>query len=196
MRASRSPIVERTLTLSAGDEQQLRRRVERWAHRFFGLSERDVEDCYQAAWLRVMQKVQSGCPVRNLEHFLRWEVGNSWKMELRRRQRRPSVHLESSSEGSLEHAVAPDAAEEVERLEDARFLLELLASMEPRRQRVLLLRNAWGLAPDEVCRLLAISRRTYREEHAQALREIHRGRASRSTAAASQLAERPGSSAA
>ena len=107
-------------------------------------------------------------------------------MELRRRQRRPSAHLESCSEGSLEHAVAPDAAEEVERLEDARLLLELLASMEARRRRVLLLRNAWGLAPDEVCRLLAITRRTYREEHAQAIREIHGRRASRSTAAVSQ----------
>ena len=175
MTASRVPNSMReqpTLTLSARDEQELRRRVERWAHRFFGLSERDVEDCYQAAWLRVMQKVQSGCLVRNLEHFLRWEVGNSWKMELRRRQRRPSITLENCSETALDNALAPDAADEVERLEDARLLLELVASMDARRRRVLLLRDAWGLVPAEVCRLLGISRRTYREAHAQARTEI------------------------
>ncbi len=176
MTASGAPNLMReqaTLTLSARDEQELRRRVGRWAHSFFGLSERDVEDCYQAAWLRVMQKVQRGRPVRNLEHFLRWEVGNSWKMELRRRQRRPSIALEHCSEAALGNALAPDAADEVERLEDARLMLELVTSMTPRRRRVLLLRDACGVAPAEVCRLLGISRRTYREEHAQALKEIH-----------------------
>ena len=162
-----------TLTLSASDEQELRRRVERWARRFFGLSERDVEDCYQAAWLRVVQHVHSGSEVRNLEHFLRWEVGNSWKMELRRRQRRLTTGLEAYSEGALGDALAAAAADEVERLEDARLLLELVASMTPRRRRVVLLRDAWGLEPAEVCRLVGISRRTYREEHAQALKEIH-----------------------
>lgn len=94
MNAPQAPIIAReqpTLTLGAREEQQLRRRVERWAHRFFGLSDSEVEDCYQSAWLRVVEHVREGRPVRNLEHFLRWEVGNSWKMELRRRQRRPSV---------------------------------------------------------------------------------------------------------
>lgn len=69
-------------------------------------------------------------------------------MELRRRRRRPSVGLEGCAESALPNMLAPDAAEEAERLEDARLLLELLGSMDMRRQRVLLLRGAWGLAPN------------------------------------------------
>jgi len=158
------------LTLRARDEQRLRRRVGSWAYWFFGLSDSEVEDCYQSAWLRVMEHVRSGRQVRNLEHFLRWEVGNSWKMELRRRRRRPSVAFEDCAAGALGSALAPDVAEQVERLAD---LLDLVGGMELRRRQVLLLRDVCGLAPAEVCRLLGISRRTYRNEHGEALKEIY-----------------------
>ncbi|MGI8944756.1 MAG: sigma-70 family RNA polymerase sigma factor [Thermoleophilaceae bacterium] len=160
---------ESTLGLDARDEQQLRRRVGCWAHRFFGLTDSEVEDCYQSAWLRVMEHARAGRAVRNLEHFLRWEVGNSWKMELRRRQRRPSVGFDDCPAGALRDALAPDTAEQVERRAD---LLALIGTMNPRRGQVLLLRDGCGFSPAEVCRRLGISRRAYREEHAEAIKEI------------------------
>ena len=176
MKAAQAPIAlagRGTLTIRANEEKRLRRRVRSWARGFLGLNDRDFDDAYQAAWLRVIEYLRSGRPVRNLEHFLRWEVANSWRMELRRRKRRPAVRLEGCREEMLANASAPDVAEQAERIGDARLLLELIGSMDVTRKQVLLLRNAWGLSPGEVCRLLGISRRTYREEHAGAFKEIH-----------------------
>lgn len=167
-----SPITreQATATLGAREERQLRGRVGRWARWCFKLSENDFEDCYQGAWLRMMEHLRAGRPVRNLEGFLRWEVANRWKMELRRRRRRPSVAFDDCPEGALDNALGPDPAEQVQRRAE---LLELVGSMEPRRRQVLVLRNACGHTPAEVCRLLGIARHAYREEHAEALNEIY-----------------------
>lgn len=158
------------MTIRATEEKRLRRRVRSWAHGFLGLNDREFDDAYQAAWVRVIEYLRSGRPVRNLEHFLRWEVANSWKMEFRRRRRRPSVPLDDCPVRALDNALAPDPAEQVEHRAE---LLELIGSMELRRRQVLLLRDACGHTPAEVCRVLGITRHVYREEHAEAIKEIH-----------------------
>lgn len=61
-----SPKAITHLTLSPRDEEQLRRRVGQWARRFLGLSDRDFEDPYQTAWVRVMKYTRAGRPIRNL----------------------------------------------------------------------------------------------------------------------------------
>ena len=176
MKAAQAPTTvarKRIVMLRTEQQERLRRRVRTWARGFLGLTDGEFDDAYQTAWLRVMEHLTADRHIRNLEHFLRWEVANSWRMELRRRKRHPTVRLEMCPEERLGSGLAPDAAAHMERIENARLLLELIGSMEATRRQVLLLRNAWGLSPGEVCRLLGISRRTYREEHAGAFKEIH-----------------------
>lgn len=102
---------------------------------------------------------RSGGKVRNLEQALRWEIGSAWHGECRRRHRHPTAPLEHAPETILARHPGPDAAERAESIEAARHLLMAAAAIPARQWRVLLLRKVSGLAPDQVCDALAISRR-------------------------------------
>lgn len=157
-------------SLTAKREEALRREASGWARRFYGLPEGEVDDAVQTAYLNLLERERKHPgQVRDLKGALSWEVSNSWRMELRRRGRRPSVPLEECPESI--HPVS-DPAAQAEATEAARTLFELVGSMPQRRRQVLLLRDAWGLSPQDVCRQLGISRRTYREEHARGLKEL------------------------
>jgi hypothetical protein len=112
--------------------------------------------------------------VRNLEHALRWGIHNSWLEECRRRRRRPTAPLDETSPTAYRSQAPPDPAEQVERLESARYLFEAVGTIDELSWRVVLLRRVWGLSPAEVCSTLGISRRTYRTEHARALTLIYK----------------------
>ena len=108
--------------------------------------------------------------MRNLEHALRWEVGNAWRQELRRR--RPVRPLEETSESELARADRrPGVHEQVEQVDAARYLLQ---AAHPRRVQVLLLREVYGLSTDEICDRLAISEATVRRDRVAALADIRR----------------------
>jgi RNA polymerase sigma factor (sigma-70 family) len=158
------------LALSAAEECQLRRRLRRWARRFFGLADDEFAEAYQQAWERLILLDRRGRPVRNLEHALRWEVGNAWRQELRRR--RPVRALDETSECELARADRrPSVHERVEQVDVARYLLQ---ATHPRRIQVLLLRDVCGLTTDQICDRLGISEATARRDRATALADIRR----------------------
>lgn len=156
--------------LSAAEELRLRRRVRRWAGRFFGLTDDEFAEAYQQAWERLVLLARRGRPVRNLEHALRWEVGNAWRQELRRR--RPVRSLDETSECELARADRrPGVHDQVEQVDAARYLLR---AAHPRRVQVLLLREVCGLTTDEICARLGISEATVRRDRAAAVADIQR----------------------
>lgn len=148
----------------------MRRRVRRWAGRFFGLTDEEFAEAYQQAWERLVVLTRRGRPVRNLEHALRWEVGNAWRQELRRR--RPVRSLDETSECELARADRrPGVHEQVEQVDAARYLLK---AAHPRRVQVLLLREVYGLTTDELCARLGISEATVRRDRAAVVADIQR----------------------
>lgn len=160
--------------LSAGEERELRLRLSRWSRRFLGLPDAEFADAYQGAWRKVLDGERRGRAVRNLEHALRWGIHNSWLEECRRRRRRPTAPLDETSPTAYRSQAPADPAEQVERLESARYLFEAVGTIDELSWRVVLLRRVWGLSPAEICSTLGISRRTYRTEHARALTLIYK----------------------
>ena len=155
--------------LGAHDEAELRRRLARWAGRFLGLPEAEFADAYQGAWRKLLESRRRGRPVRNLEHALRWAIHNCWLEECRRRRRHPTVPVDECAPNALRHQTGPDPAEQIERLEAARYLFRAARSIDELSWQVVLLRDIWGLSPAEVCDMLGIAGRTYRSKHARAL---------------------------
>jgi RNA polymerase sigma factor (sigma-70 family) len=158
--------------LSGRDEAQIRGRLRIWAARFLGLPAQEFADTYQAAWRKVLDGERHGRPVRDLEYALRWSMRNCWLEECRRRRRRPTVALDDCAPSALKLTGA-DPAEQLERLEAARRLLEAASKLDRLSWQVVLLRDVWDQPPAEVCDALRISRRRYRTEHARALNAIH-----------------------
>jgi RNA polymerase sigma factor (sigma-70 family) len=159
--------------LAADDEAELRRRLARWAGRFLGLPEVEFADAYQGAWRKLLEARRKGRPVRNLEHALRWAIHNCWLEECRRRRRHPTVPVDVCASTAFRDQTGADPAEQIERLEAARYLFRAARSIDELSWRVVLLRDVWGLAPAEVCDTLGIARRTYRSKHARALMAIY-----------------------
>jgi RNA polymerase sigma factor (sigma-70 family) len=159
--------------LAAGDEAELRRRLARWAGRFLGLPEAEFADAYQGAWRKLLEARRKGRPVRNLEHALRWAIHNCWLEECRRRRRHPTVPVDECAPNAFRDPTGPDPAEQIERLEAARYLFEAARTIDELSWQVVLLRDIWGLSPAEVCGTLGIARRTYRSRHARALIAIY-----------------------
>lgn len=157
------------IVLSAEQERALRRRLRGWAHSKLGLRGEDFEDMYQAGW-RVLLELQSTGPTHSVEHALRWAIEQRWRNELRRRARRPTVHLDTSDHPSL--VAREETADRVELLEEARLLLEAAKSLTDRQWQILLLANICELGPGEISARLGISPRTYRRQRASALSAI------------------------
>lgn len=158
-------------SLDRDQERELRSTLSRWSRRFLGLPRPEFDDAYQSAWRKLLEGEAKGRPTRNLEHALRWGIHNSWLTECRRARRHPAWALETTPERAFAQA-APDAAREAEAREAARFLYEAAATLTRRQWLVLLLRRGWGLSPDEVCRALGISRHTYYNDHAHAIKVL------------------------
>jgi RNA polymerase sigma factor (sigma-70 family) len=157
--------------LAAGDEAELRRRLARWAGRFLGLPDAEFADAYQGAWRKLLESRRNGRSVRNLEQALRWAIHNCWLEECRRRRRRPTVPFDECAQSDLQ--AGADPAEQIERLEAARYLFETARTIDEISWRVVLLRDVWGLPPAEVCKTLGMPGRTYRRKHARALLAIY-----------------------
>jgi RNA polymerase sigma factor (sigma-70 family) len=158
--------------LSTGEEDELRRRLTRWAGRCLGLPRADFEDTYQEAWCKLLKAERNGRPTRNREHALRWAVHNSWLEELRKRRRRPAVALDSAPESALVANGATDPAERAELLEAARYLFEAVGAVSERQWQIFLLADVFGLRPREIQQRLGISERLYQLDHARALQAI------------------------
>jgi RNA polymerase sigma factor (sigma-70 family) len=155
--------------LAADDEAELRRRLARWAGRFLRLPEAEFADAYQGAWRKLLESRRRGRPVRNLEQALRWAIHNCWLEECRRRRRHPTVPVDECAPTAFRDQAGPDPAEQLERLEAARYLFSVARGIDEVSWQVVLLRDIWGLPPAEVCHTLGIAGRTFRRRHAQAL---------------------------
>jgi RNA polymerase sigma factor (sigma-70 family) len=160
--------------LAADDEAELRRRLARWAGRFLGLPEAEFADAYQGAWRKLLESRRRGRRVRNLEHALRWAIHNCWLEECRRRRRHPTVPMDACAPNAFRDQAGPDPAEQLERLEAARYLFRVARGIDEVSWQVVLLRDIWGLPPAEVCHKLGIAGRTFRRRHARALLTIRR----------------------
>jgi RNA polymerase sigma factor (sigma-70 family) len=158
--------------LSTREEDELRRRLTRWAARCLGVPTADFEDAYQDAWCKLLKAERNGRPTRNREHALRWAVHNSWLEELRKRRRRPAVGLDSAPEAALVANGAADPAERAELLEATRYLFEAVGAVSDRQWQIFLLADVLGLRPREIQQRLGISERLYQLDHARALRAI------------------------
>jgi len=159
--------------LSRADEMRLRARLAAWASRFLGLPGHEFADTYQAAWRKLLEGERRGRPVRDLEYALRWAMHNCWLEECRRRRRRPTVALEACPPSALSSRTGADPAEQLERLEAARYLFELAGALDALSWRTVLLRDIWGLSTAEVRKTLGIGRHRYEREHARALNIIY-----------------------
>jgi len=168
------------------------RRVRRW---FPTLSEADLEDVYQAAWLSI---VRTSSDVRDMEDYVYAAVRSQGLMELRRRRRRPVValtDLAASERGPCgasaaesfedepidESAVTPE--ELAERQVMGAWVRDLLAELSPRQCSVVRLRWGWGLSRREIAGLLGISEKTVKRELevsgrrlSKDVEELHSGR--------------------
>jgi RNA polymerase sigma factor (sigma-70 family) len=158
--------------LSTGEEDELRRRLTRWAARCLGVPTADFEDAYQDAWCKLLKAERNGRPTRNREHALRWAVHNSWLEELRKRRRRPAVGLDSAPEAALVANGAADPAERAELLEATRYLFEAVGAVSDRQWQIFLFADVFGLRPREIQQRLGISERLYQLDHARALQAI------------------------
>jgi RNA polymerase sigma factor (sigma-70 family) len=158
--------------LDPSEELAMRRRLRRWARWKLGIPCAEFDDAYQCAWRKLLEAERRGRRTYNLEHALRWAIHNAWLEECRRRRRRPATSLESVPEAALAYAAAPDPCAVAERREAARYLFEAVGTLTERQQRILVLREVCKLKPEEVCQRLGITRRTYRHEHALALRSV------------------------
>jgi len=157
--------------LDGVDERALRRRLGGRA-RGRGVPTDDFEDALQEAWCKLLATARRGRPIRNLEHGLRWNVGNAWKEEARRRHRRPTVNLDSAAASRLLACPDADPYEQLERLEAARLALEAVSGLTERQRQIVLLADIWGRRPSQVWTELGLSERTYQREHSLALRLI------------------------
>ena len=153
--------------MTRAQERALRADVARFARHRQGMPAAEVDDHVQNAWVNVLERVDR---VRDVRGALCWATSNSWRMELRRRRRRPALALELVAEGALPRTGTP--AEQLERGESIRALLAAVASMPRLCGGILLLRDGYGMTPDAVCDELGISRRHYRDLHAAARREL------------------------
>jgi RNA polymerase sigma factor (sigma-70 family) len=160
------------LPMSTREEDELRRRLARWAARCLGLPKADFEDTYQDAWCKLLKGERNGRPTRNREHALRWAVHNSWLEELRKRRRRPAVALDAAPEAALVANGAADPAERAELLEAARYLFEAVGAVSDRQWQIFMLADILGLRPPEIQQRLGISERLYQLDHARALQAI------------------------
>lgn len=157
------------IVLSADQERALRRRLRGWAHGALGLGSEDFEDMYQAGWRAVLELQRTG-PTHSLEHALRWAIRQRWRNELRRRARRPTVRLDSRD--SALFVAADETADRVELLQEARYVFEAAKTLTDRQWQIVFMADIGELGPAEICVRLDISPRTYRREHARALRAI------------------------
>lgn len=159
-------------TISPAVEQQLRRRLRGWARGYLRMPEQEIADAYQTAWGKVLAAERSNKPVRNLEHALRWGLANAWREECRRRHRHPISALDEEALRGHPAASQPDACEQAEQREVARYLSSLAQIVGELPWQIVYLRRAAGLSPAEVCARLGISERRYRTEHARAVKTI------------------------
>jgi RNA polymerase sigma factor (sigma-70 family) len=168
------------------------RRSRRW---FPTLSEADLEDLYQAAWLSV---VRTDSEVRDLEDYLYAAVRSQGLMELRRRRRRPAIalsDLESASTGEADRSGAESAVgepvdelavspeEQAETRAMAAWARDLLEELSPRQRAVVKLRWGWGLSRREIARLLGISEKAVKRDLelsgrrlSESVQDLHAGR--------------------
>ncbi len=161
----------RIAVLAAADERALRRRLGNWACGH-GVPSADFEDACQDAWCRLLATERRGRRTRNLEHALRWSVSNAWKDEARRRQRRPTVDLDSVAVSALLAGPDADPSKHLERLEAARTLFEAVNGLSDRQRQIVLLADVYERPPSQIWTRLEISERTYQREHALALSKI------------------------
>jgi DNA-directed RNA polymerase specialized sigma24 family protein len=159
--------------LSHADEARLRAGLASWAVRALGLPRHEFADTYQAAWRKLLEGEGRGRPVRDLQYALRWAMHNCWLEECRLRRRRPTVALDECPPSAIGGRTGPDPAEQLERLETARYLFEVARTLGELSWRTVLLRDIWGLPAAEVRRTLGIGLHRYEREHARGLHVIH-----------------------
>ena len=159
------------LDISVEQEGRLRRRLYVWARDDLGLSAEDFGDMYQSAWCALRRLQQSASTYGSLELSLRQLLEWRWGHELRRRERRATVPLETIDEDAMLD-VHQNPVDRVERLQDARYLLEAVSALTDRQRQILLLADVWELRPADVATRLGLSPRTYRREHTRALAAV------------------------
>src|SRR4051812_47149751 len=149
------------------------RRARRW---FPTLSDPDLEDAYQSAWLSV---VRTDSEVRDVEDYVYAAMRSQGLMELRRRRRRPVARLGESVESAGddewadpvdEMAVSPE--ERAETVVMADWARDLLEELSPRQRSVVVLRWGWGLSRREIGAALGISEKSVKRDLESAGRRL------------------------
>ena len=117
-------------------------------------AEDELDDFYSSAWLSTLgafERKPRELSDEELRRYLMTAVANQANREMRRRGRKPTVSLDSVTEGSTE-IESPD--EIASHAEEATIAREILGSLPPRRRAVLMYRYGWDLEPSEVCELV------------------------------------------
>lgn len=143
---------------------RLRRRVlQRARHWFPTLSEADLEDVYQSAWLSI---VRTESEVAEPEKYLFEAVHSEGLMELRRRRRKPVESLEAEEPSVPAALVASDPSpyERAETAELSRLTEEILGELSAQQRAIVKLRWGWGLSREEIAGLLGVTPRAVKRE--------------------------------
>lgn len=158
--------------------EEMRRPARAMVRRAYGraLSDEELEDVYAAAWAATLSALRtrgSAMSDDELRAYLLTAVASHASKELRRRSRKPASPLEDSLNQVVydHHSPLPD--ERAIGSESGSIARDLLLSLPPRRRAVMLLRYGWGLAPKEVCALVAgLSPRAYRKEVTKGVEQL------------------------
>lgn len=167
---------------SAAANDRLGRFYVAWRSQAFGmlirafgsqLDEHAREDAYASAWAASLSSLGSraeGMVDGELRTYVFSAVTTHAGKELRRRGRKPVDPL-----GAVEPAGRSDEgpAESLVRHEEQRILRDVLGSLPERRRRVITLRYAVGLTPDEICEIVdGLSLRAYRKEITRGIKDL------------------------
>ena len=154
---------------------ELKRPARAMVRRAFGraFGDDEIEDLYANAWLgtlRALERRRDQLGDDELRSYILTAVANQASKELRRRGRRPTAPLDIAR-GVPDGSALPE--ERATGREESEVVRDVLGTLPPRRRAVLLFRYGWGLAPNEVCRLIqGLSRRAYRKEITKGVQEV------------------------
>ena len=146
--------------------------------RAFGsqLDEHAREDAYSSAWaasLAALGPRVDGMSDTELRNYLFAAITTHAGKELRRRGRKPAELLGDDDPGA---DAEDDPAERLVHREEQHVLRDALGSLPERRRRVVTLRYAVGLSPEEICELVdGLTPRSYRKEITRGIKDLASG---------------------
>lgn len=158
--------------------EDLRKPARAMVSRAYGraLADDEIDDVYSSAWTATLSALRGrgqAMSDKELRSYVLTAVASHASKEMRRRSRKPVGAFEETHEQAVSDPHQPLPEERAIGNESGSVARDLLASLPKRRRAVMLLRYGWGMAPAEVCSLVAgLSPRAYRKEVTKGVEQL------------------------